>query len=92
MAFERYDKSLSTTVVCDNHLIDVFRGVSGQMNARENEILNRFFVSETFLPNKVSETIANGLVGELETKEAPTSPLAMLSDTTLGRNASETKK
>ena len=40
------------------------------MNARENEILNHFFVSEAFLPNEVSESIANGLVGKLETSGA----------------------
>ena len=31
-------------LVYDNHLIDVFLGVRGQVNARENEILNYFFV------------------------------------------------
>ena len=32
------------------------------MNARENEILNHFFVSETFLSNEVSERFVHGLL------------------------------
>ena len=63
-------------VVYDNHLIDVFQGIMGQMYVCENEIWN---ISEAILPNNVSETIANGLVGAFLISSFPTSPLAMVS-------------